>query len=163
MSIPAEFSDFWASAKAQGVSLHDGRFLEAFPFGDSEALADALGRLVVDGVKQATASLAWTYEAEQRPPPAPGDLSIVTTWGGRPLCIIETTQVDIVPFEDVSAEFAQAEGEGDATLQRWRADHEAYFARECARIGRAPSARMPVVCERFRVVYRPAPPVSPSA
>lgn len=155
MPIPPEFESFWASAMAAGAQLESARFLEAFVFGDSAGLAAELGQLVVAEVKRATASLIWTYEVENRPPPKPGDLSIVTDWEKRPLCIIETTKVDVVPFEEVTAEFAQAEGEGDATLSSWRRNHEAFFARECARIGRTPSARMPVVCERFHVIYQP--------
>ena len=156
MPIPHEFESFWAAAKAAGANLEDARFLEAFAFGDSVGLAEELGQLVVYGVKKATASLVWTYEAENRSIPKRGDLSIVTSWDKRPLCIIETTNVDVVPFEEVSAEFAQVEGEGDATLSSWRRNHEAFFARECVRVGHTPSSRMLVVCERFRVVYQPS-------
>jgi uncharacterized protein YhfF len=82
-----------------------------------------------------------------------GDLSVVTGWGGEPLCVIETTAVDILPFEEVGADFAHAEGEGDRSLRHWREVHWAYFQRECAGHGWAPSPRMPVICERFRVRY----------
>lgn len=44
-------------------------------------------------------------------------------------------------------------GEGDGTLRYWRDVHWQYFSRECQRIGREPSMRMPVVCEQFRVVF----------
>lgn len=57
-----------------------------------------------------------------------------------------------MPFKDVTADFAAAEGEGDGSLAFWRAAHAAYFTRECARLGRAFSEDMPVVCERFDVV-----------
>lgn len=73
---------------------------------------------------------------------------------GSPLCVIETTGVEIKAFEDVSEDFAAAEGEGDGTLRYWRAVHEPYFGRVCERLGREPSAEMAVVCERFRVLFR---------
>lgn len=38
------------------------------------------------------------------------------------------------------------------SVASWRRAHQAYFARECARIGRAPQDTMPVVCRRFRLV-----------
>lgn len=87
----------------------------------------------------------------------PGDLSIVTNWAGSPLCIIETETVEVVPFSEVSAEFATIEGEGDGSLSFWREAHRPYFTRECARAGRQFSENMLVACERFKVVYRPSP------
>ena len=91
-----------------------------------------------------------------RLPPKPGALSVVTNWQGKPLCVIETKAVAIVPYEEVSEEFAATEGEGDGSLRYWREAHWAYFGRECTRIGRVPSMRMPIVCERFEVIYRGA-------
>ncbi|WP_284615397.1 ASCH domain-containing protein [Aquabacterium humicola] len=155
MQLPTRYEAFWAIAVQAHPALERGRFLEAFAFGDSEALANELAALVLAGTKRATAALVWGNEHDGKPQPRPGDLSIVTTWQGEPLCLIETTAVEVVPFEDVSAEFARTEGEGDGSLAFWRREHAAYFARECERIGRTPDARMPVVCERFRVLYPP--------
>ena len=109
---------------------------------------------MVAGTKRATAGLLWSYEADAKPMPQPGDLSIVEQWSGEPVCIIETVSVAVLPFEEVGAEFAAVEGEGDGSLEYWRAGHWAYFGRECARLGKKPSARMLVVCESFKVVYR---------
>ena len=67
--------------------------------------------------------------------------------------MIETQKVEIVLFDEVTARFAATEGEGDGSLQFWRHAHEAFFGRECKCIGRVPNARMPVVCEQFKVVF----------
>ncbi|MBV8034809.1 ASCH domain-containing protein [Roseateles sp.] len=155
MGIPSRYEAFWAAAERAQVALDRHRFLEAFAFGGSEHLAATLAELVLTGAKRATASLAWVYEFEKRPQPRCGDLSIVTSWAGEPLCIIETTAVDVLPFDAVPEDFARAEGEGDGTLASWRVLHTEFFAGECARIDRVPSATMPVVCERFRVVFPP--------
>ena len=130
------------------------RFYESFHFGDGESLADELAALVLAGTKRATASLLWSYEADGKPMPKPGDLSIVEQWSGQPVCVIETVSVTVHPFEQVGPDFAATEGEGDGSLEHWRAGHWAYFGRECARIGKEPSASMAVVCESFEVVYR---------
>ena len=53
---------------------------------------------------------------------------------------------------------AATEGEGDGSLRYWREVHWAYFGRVCKRIRRVPSPRMPIVCERFEVIYRGVPP-----
>jgi uncharacterized protein YhfF len=103
--------------------------------------------------KRATAGLLWTNELTNKPLPKVGDLSVVTNWHGAPVCIIESTHIEIVPFDSVSDSFAAIEGEGDKTLRYWREAHWRFFSRECQRIGREPDLHMPVVCERFRVVY----------
>ncbi len=87
---------------------------------------------------------------------APGALSIVTNWAQKPLCVIETKSVEVLPFREVSAQFAATEGEGDGSLSFWREAHRQYFTRECARLGREFTEDMPVVCEVFAVVYRAA-------
>ncbi len=156
MPIPPHIADFWnAYAKAAG-GVDEARFYEAFHFDDNEEAANFLAKLVLSGTKRATAGCVWSDEAQGKQPPRPGDLSIVTDWAGTPLCIIETLAVDIVPFKEVTAEFAATEGEGDGSLAFWQAVHRDYFGRESARIGRQFTEEMPVACERFRVVFPPA-------
>ncbi len=144
----------WAGFESVTGRDLSARFYEAFHFGDSEPLADDLAALVLAGTKRATAGLLWSNEASGKPTPRPGDLSIVERWSGEAVCIIETVAVEIVPFMQVGAAFAATEGEGDGSLDQWRAGHAAYFGRECARLARTPSDDMPVVCESFDVVYR---------
>jgi uncharacterized protein YhfF len=128
---------------------------EAWAFGDSPELADELGALVKQGIKTATADLVWITDYERRPVPKAGDFSVILDGAGDPLCIIQTTAVTIQPYEEVPPEFAYDEGEGDRSLDYWRQAHWGYFGRRCADIGRKPSLTMPVICERFRMVYRP--------
>jgi uncharacterized protein YhfF len=151
--IPPAIRPFWQAFAATCPVDPTPRFLEAFHFVDSEAGANELAALVVAGVKRATAGLLWSKEHDGETLPPLGSLSVVTDWHGRPQCVIETRQVDIVPFDAVSAEFAAVEGEGDGSLAFWRQAHQAYFERECRRIGRTPTPQMLVVCERFEVVY----------
>jgi uncharacterized protein YhfF len=108
---------------------------------------------VLSGRKRATAGLVWTDQASNTPLPTIGALNVVTDWQGTPLCVIETTHVEVVPFDRVSSAFAAIEGEGDGSLSYWRDAHWRYFSRECERIGKEPSLEMLVVCEQFRVVY----------
>jgi uncharacterized protein YhfF len=154
--VPLEYEDFWAAGEQLHAELsRRERFVEAFAFGDSERMAKALNALVLSGVKRATASLAWRYEHDPVPQPKAGDLCIVTSWSKQPLCIIETMAVEVVPFNEVTEDFARTEGEDDGTLESWRRNHTTFFAGECARIGRTPNDSMLVVCERFRVVFQP--------
>jgi len=121
-------------------------------------MADALAALVLQGAKRATASLLWACAHDGDRLPAPGDLALVTSSSGDALCVLETTAVEVVPFDAVSADFARAEGEDDGSLAAWRRGHQRFFDGECRRIGRSPEPDMPVVCERFRVAYQPGRP-----
>jgi uncharacterized protein YhfF len=88
--------------------------------------------------------------------PHPGDLSVVTNWAGQPLCVVETESVNVVPFNEVTAEFAATEGEGDGSLSFWQEAHRQYFTRESARAGRKFAETMLIVCVCFRVVCKSA-------
>jgi uncharacterized protein YhfF len=125
----------------------------AWGFGDTPEMADELGKLVLDRIKTGTASLAWEYAHDDEPIPRAGEHSIVLDGAGEPLCIIETTRVYIEPYGQVDEEQAYAEGEGDRSLRYWREAHWEYFSRRCEAIGREPGECMPVVCERFNVVW----------
>ena len=156
MKVPEHIRPFWAQYEAFSGREQSNCFYQAFHFDDNEDGANALAALVMRGIKRATASLLWTYEASAKPLPASGDISVVTSWQGDPLCVIETEKVSVVAYDAVTEEFAAAEGEGDKTLSYWRRVHWAYFERECARLGRAPDPEMPIVCEQFALVYRTA-------
>ena len=125
----------------------------AWHFCDTQEPADVLAELVRAGRKRATTAAMWSHELTGEPLPRPGDLSVVTDWSGRARCIIRTTSVEIVAFSEVGEEFARAEGEGDGSLAYWRQAHWDYFTQELASLGRLPADDMPVVCERFELVY----------
>ena len=153
MDVPSSVRSFWHEFQAVADIDASERFYEAFHFDDNEADANALAKLVLSGTKCGTAGLLWSFEAINKPLPSPGVFSVVTNWGGEPLCVIETTVVDIVAFDEVTERFAAVEGEGDKTLRYWREVHWAYFSRECERVGKEPTLQMPVICEQFYVVY----------
>ena len=129
------------------------RYRHVFAFGTRPEEAVPVAELAIAGIKTTTASLAWSYAFDGKRVPAQGDFSIVTDATGRPLCVIETTEVRMVTFEDVDEGFARDGGEGDRTLESWRRMYWSYIVSECERIGRKPSRRAPLVCERFEVLF----------
>jgi uncharacterized protein YhfF len=142
--------EFWADFCAQtGVAIdHDH---DAFAFGDTPAMADELGELVLHGPKRATAGLLADYEGE--PLPEVSAFSIVLGGDDRPLCVIRTTEVQIQPYRNVDEAFAWDEGEGDRSLTYWRAEHTAFFTRMCAARGATFTDDMATVCVRFALVW----------
>lgn len=126
---------------------------EAWSFGDTPEMADELGQLVLRGTKTATCGLLWEHEDEDEPLPRAGQLSIVLDGAGRPLCLIETTEVQIRAYDQVDPQFAYEEGEGDRSLEYCRQAHWRFFGQVCDHIGRTLDPAMPLVCERFRLLF----------
>jgi uncharacterized protein YhfF len=123
-------------------------------WGDSPEMANDLGDLIARGIKTATCSALWEWEAEDKPIPREGLLTIVLDGQGSPLCIVETTEVTIRQYNEVDDEFAQAEGEGDFSLEYWRQAHKNFFSRTLPKVGKEFSQNMLLVCERFQVIYK---------
>jgi len=124
---------------------------EAWAFGVD---ADLLASLVMSGEKTATASAYPLYELENDPLPTVGEYSIILDSNENAVCIIQTTNVYVVPFCEVSELHAFKEGEGDKTLDYWRMVHEKFFSQCLDEIGLKFQPDMMVVCEEFAVVYR---------
>jgi uncharacterized protein YhfF len=158
----ARVRDFWEVARVHanlnvsspyfGPTPLDSVPPPAWAFGAGAEQADELLTLVLEGTKTATASALWDFEAEDEPLPEPGTMSIILDGSGEPRALIETTDVEIVPFDEVDAEHAHLEGEGDRSLEYWRDVHQRFFT-EVATHEHGFSPTMPVVCERFRVLY----------
>lgn len=128
----------------------------AWHFHHNQDDADHLAALVRTGKKRGTASCSYAYVKEDAPFPRADEYSVVTDWAGEAACVIQTLRVEIVPWRDVTADFAALEGEGDGSLDYWRQEHKPFFMRECEACGQSFTSEMPVVCEEFRVVWPPA-------
>jgi uncharacterized protein YhfF len=154
--MPSNADRYWAQFVA---SLPDGAdrsitcsSCESFGFSPDDARE--IAQLVLAGRKTATGSLLWTYERDGKRVPRAGDYWIVIEADDAPVCIVETIEARILPFDEVTADYARDGGEGDLSMEFWREIYRRYIVVECARLGRAPSEKAPLVMERFRVVYR---------
>ena len=144
-------ADLVAKLRAQGIELPPGP-VRADAFGDSQELSESLLALIRKGCKRAGTSLLWALEAEKEIVPTVGQIEIVVDHRNEPALITRITRVEVVPYIQVTAEYAAIEGEGDGSLEYWRRAHWAFFTRECERIGREPFETMPVVCSVFEVL-----------
>lgn len=126
-------------------------------FGFPGPLRDRLVAAILSGAKTTTTGLLDGYEVENEPLPEPGQRLAVVDSDERPVAVIEITQVQVVRLGDVDLAHAIDEGEGDETLESWRAKHEEFFhspqMREIlGRPGYTVDDDTLVVLERFRVV-----------
>lgn len=150
-SIPA-VADLVAELHARGVVLPPGN-VRVDQYGDSPELSRSLLALIRSGQKRAGTGLLWSHEHEGEPLPQVGDIEIVLTHDHQLSIITRVTQVEVLPYREVSAEYAAIEGEGDGSLDFWRKAHWAYFSRACASIGKLPTEEMLVVCGVFEVLH----------
>lgn len=97
--------------------------LPCLAFGSAGA-QERLAALVIAGRKRAT-----VWDGREANPTVPG-MAWAVMAGGRAVAVIETVAVGWRRLDEIDAEFAALEGEGDGSLAFWRLAHEAYFRAE---------------------------------
>lgn len=127
-----------------------GDEIDAWAFGvEPDLLAD----LVFKGEKTATASAYDLYVLEDEPLPQVGTFDIILDSQNQSVCIVEITKVSVELFNQVSAQHAFKEGEGDKSLAYWRQVHEDFFTEWMREAGQNFTPDSKVVLEEFRKVY----------
>jgi len=136
------------------------RGLPVAHFGFPGPLRDRLVAAVLSGEKTATSSLLLEYELDPGEKfPEVGSRSVVIDSDKNSVCVIETTEVRILPLQEVDEQFARDEGEGFRSVAEWRAAHEAFWqsTEMRAALGRPEFTvddETLIVAERFRVLER---------
>lgn len=125
----------------------------AYYFCDNKQDANECAKLVVKGIKQATATSLWWYKKHHEQLPKVGEQHIVTDWDGNAKAIIEITKVTQKSYNEITPEFAEIEGEGDKSLEYWQKVHKAYYMREMEPYGETFNENMIIVCEYFKTIY----------
>ena len=117
-NVPQHIEAYWMSfLDSQSSSMGSNeRFYESFQIGSDVEDADEGARLILCGKKTATSSLFWEYESSGKPLPKVGALSVVENGAREPMCVVQTTWIEIIPFSEVDAKFAYEYGESDRTL-----------------------------------------------
>jgi len=126
---------------------------DSYYFCDNEKDANECADLVTKGIKRATATSLWWFEKNNEPLPKIGDQAIITNWYGKPGAIIETIKIAPTPYNEITSEFAEIEGEGDRSLAYWKKVHKAYYQREMEPYGDKFEENMMIICEYFKTIY----------
>lgn len=96
--------------------------IEGWHFGvDNIKLLD----LVLSGKKKATCYLYKNNEDKSKI----GELSIITRFDGKDACLIETTKIQVLPFNETTWDLAKLEGE-HKNLEDWQRDRFNFFKNE---------------------------------
>ena len=140
--------EMWNAYKKINPSIGDE--IDAWAFGvDADLLAD----LVLRGEKTATASAYDLYALEAESLPQEGTFDVILDSQNQAVCIVEITKVSVQPLNQVSAQHAFKEGEGDKSLAYWRQVHEDFFTEWMREAGLIFTLDSKVVLEEFRKVY----------
>ena len=140
--------EMWNAYKKINPSI--GGEIDAWAFGVE---ADLLAELVLKGEKTATASAYDLYALEDEHLPQEGTFDVILDSQDQAVCIVKITKVSVEPFNQVSAEHAFKEGEGDKSLAYWRQVHEDCFAEWLREAGLTFTPDSKVVLEEFCKVY----------
>lgn len=125
----------------------DLKNLEVWHLGKHKKQANKLFKLVLSGKKIATSYLYDKNESRIN-----NSYSILTNWDKKKQVLIQTTNIQIVPFSKVTKQHARNEGEGTKTLSYWRKIHKKIFVEELDENEKSFSKETLIVCETFRVV-----------
>ena len=118
-------------------------------FGD-----DNLLDLVLKEKKKATSSLFLLYEKEGEELPSRGNYSVLLDNNDNARCLIVTTNVIVLPFNEITADLAKLEGEGDLSLKYWQDVHTKFFQEELDEYNMKFDNSMKVVFEEFELIVK---------
>lgn len=121
---------------------------------DSDPLrSDQLVGLVLAEKKSAFFTCWATYSIDNEPLPVSGELYLVVDRTDVPRCIIELESVNVIPFNEITWEMAQKEGE-DQNLSEWRERQQENLEYEGSIMGFEFSPDIRLVYQTFRVIYK---------
>jgi len=135
-----DFSGLDSSVKYESCDYFDN---------NEEGAAKCL-EMILAGKQRATTGSGIGRKGEL---PQAGDYNIVTDWHGTPYCVIKTTAVTIMPFDEMTFDLCDREGTYD-NLEAWRADHKRFFTELGKERGFEFTEDMPIVFVDFKVMYR---------
>jgi uncharacterized protein YhfF len=122
--------------------------LRTLEIGTPGAMRQHLNQIILDGHKRATAGLLLEYVRENEELEAEGELLALVDDDTQRVATVVVIAVETVPFIEVPWRFAQAEGEGDESLEEWRDGHRRFWSAD----GDTIEDQTPVVLIWFEVV-----------
>lgn len=137
--------------KKEDEALYSGELV----FEDSGFTGQTQLSLVLSGAKTAVFTPLEAVEINRERPPVPGEVYIVLDSQDEPRCIIELTDVNILPFNEIPWDLAKLDGENE-NLEDWRSKMRELIQDEGDICGFQLRENMKIVAEIFRVIYKKA-------
>ncbi len=116
-------------------------------------MADVIVPLILRGEKTGTFALEAEIEIGGGSAPQVGDHYVVTRFDGEPVLIYRLIAVERVPYQEIAERHTAVEGPGARSVEMWRKIHWDYWGTWLRSMGREPTLDMPVLFQRFQVVF----------
>ena len=108
---------------------------------------------ILSGQKQANFTTLKSFEIDMESLPKKGFYSILVDYLENPVGVIETVDVLIVPFNQITQEMAMWDG-SSSSLEEWRAFKKEEFIYDGQVMGYEFDESMPVVIDKFNLVWK---------
>ena len=148
-----EIDEFWNEFIQKTGRSPEDRCAGDLNFEAKGFVGNEMITLVLAGKKTAFFTSWATYAIDQEPLPISGELYVVLDHNNNPTCVIETEEVQVVPFNEVTWEMASKEGE-DENLGAWKEKKQEYLEDEGAILGFEFTPDIKLVYQTFKVVYK---------
>lgn len=143
------WDDFVKKSGLEDEAKYAGDFgFEARGFAGTERLASVLA-----GKKTAAFFSYASFAVDNEELPVSDEHYIVLGADREPLCIIKTTSVQVLPYDQVTWEMAQKEGE-DSSLEEWRQKTRENLEEEGDLVGFDFTPDLKLIYMEFKVVHR---------
>ncbi len=150
---PSVLDEYWNRFLLETGRDENERCAGDFSFASDGFENDSQIAALLSGKKTAVFSSFPAFSIDGEPLPASGELYLVLDRAENPVCVIELESVNIVPFNEVTFEMAEKEGQ-DRNLEEWRERTEENLLEEADVLGFDFTPEIRLVFQTFRVVYR---------
>jgi len=150
VKIDQSVYDMWDNYTKAHPEFKNNKLPSAEFFHDNAEDANRLAELIKNGKKKASSGLYAWYEELNLGLPKVGTKLIVTDFNGKAKAIVETKQVDTIPFNQISKAYAALDmGTDENPLEKWKKEHWDFFVDTVEN----PTKDMLVVCEIYETIW----------
>ena len=119
---------------------------------DEETTVLIIG-FIKEGEKVGTFSLPWLMESENIPASHTGQPIILLSYDGKPEIVVQITDIEDTTFGKIDYEVTKIDGPPVRDPEVWIPLHREYWNNILKPYGRSCTDDMPVIVERFQLVY----------
>lgn len=147
-------SEFWKQyLKDTNQNENEAVYSGELVFEDEGMTGRTQLSMVLSGSKTAMFTPLETIEINMEKMPVSGEVYVVLDTNDEPRCVIELTDVRIIPLNEISWELARKDGE-DEDMQDWKEKMEEFLEEEADLCGFEALPDSKIVCEIFKLIYK---------